>query len=927
MRAHWLLGAIVCTGCGTTETPELDSGPIEPFASTVTVDRTSGITADGLDAAQLVVRVVDANGAPVAGRTVAFDGPSDVVLTVPAPTDAGGETTARATSFVAGMKRIDVAVDGVALDDMPRIEFVAGAAAKLVVLDSPTNGFAGSYLTVVSVGIADAHDNVVTTAATPIRVELATNAATTRLYGDTQSAPVEGVATFFKLGVSSPASGIVLRAIASGLAPAETGPFDVIATTPAVCVPALPGAPSIRVGDAVWSMLDEDFNGDGHRDLAMLQMSAQASSLAILHGLGDGRFLAPERYVLGALARAVASGDFDGDGDADLVVAASGASQLNVFINQGDGTFAASSVGVPEAPRAIVGGDFDGNQVDDVAVRTDHSVWTFAGVGNGTFASPTQYALGVPPYSASYTTIAYGDLNGDGVDDLFTSDSLDGGNHVVLLGSAGGSFQALQPVAGYGATTNDAAIADVNNDNVNDVVSGFSVRIGNGDGTFATPVNIGSLFHTASSAVASDIDGDGTTDVIATTENGRGLFLAEVLIGIGDGTFAAGRGPALNKFSRALAVADFDEDGHLDVVTAQDNGGLATLTVHRGDGTGALAGPEVNGGDWDASGAFWEVVGDFDGNGTLDLVATDQVYDRVGVQLRAADGSLTAMPTHPFSDGHEGVATDIDGDSKLDFVGLATSGVSWLRGNGDGTLQAPVSSALPDGWRSALRLGRIDAGTTDYVVVVNPSTDKVTIAFGSGTGSWTGAIQYSVGSSPNDVQIADVDGDNDNDLVVANRGFTVSGSVSVLLNTGTGFANATSYGVIGRAESVAVADLDGDAKLDILASDSASNKLHFFRGLGDGTFEPQVKIDIGVPSYRIRLVDLDGDSVLDLVASSDGVLVLRGLGNVGFGPASLYGVSHARGPVLADLDGDGEIDVLQPMYESGFVILHRRGCQ
>lgn len=925
--SRFLVVAVLVAACGSSNGDAGDDvrEEIDPGRSSVTVDRPHGVVADGGDVAIVTITLADANGAPLVGRDVTLGGPNDVMLGVLQPTDAQGTTSGTVTSTVAGVKLISATAEGISLADSVSIEFVPGPAAKLVFVTPPTSGQAGSYLPPIQVALTDAFDNHVTADGPPIKLELAANNVGASLFGDVFEDAVAGVATFDEVGVAIAGTALVARASAPSIGPVESAPFDVVAGPQTVCTPMLPGAPNIYLAEAARTMIGDDFNGDGHRDLAILELNG----LVILRGLGTGKFLDPVRYPLSSARGALTSGDFDGDGDADIALPAWGENHIKVFLNQGNGTFVAGP-SVPTAVEAssLVAGDFDTNGTLDLAARSDHTVSIYAGAGDGSFQLATTVPLAVPMYSTSWTSIAWGHINGDATKDLFTVDSL--GYYTVLLGSTNGTFQALTPVAiqvwngGAGV-----ALTEVDGDNKPDVFVGTRVLRGNGDGTFQAAMSVGSPFRDVWAVDAADVNNDGNQDLIAAT-SGYSLFAVEVFAGNGDGTFMPAKQVAVNKLARSVAAADFNGDGKLDVATNSDFGSSAssTVTVFAGLGDGTLVGTEFHGnGIGPTRASFWEVAGDFDGNGTLDLVAENHVTKQTGIQLRAASGALTAMPTLPIASAYSGVAKDFDNDGKLDLLALGPPGVRWLRGNGDGTLQAPIDSTV-SGWSLALRVVRLDLDTVDDIVVVNPLDNKVTVAFGAGNGTWINPAQYTVGAYPEDVQVADLDADGDNDLVVANR---QGASISVLLNAGAGtFAAATSYSMFGSPKSLTIADLDGDDDLDVLAGNEGQKTVGFYKGRGDGTFDAELKINVGTPTYWVRLFDIDSDGQLDLLAQYDGLLVFQGLGNLMFGPGRHYGISAARRPVMGDFNADGKIDFMTPQSawnEPGFMLLYNRGCQ
>jgi hypothetical protein len=694
--------------------------------------------------------------------------------------------------------------------------------------------------------------------------------------------------------------------------------------TPAPCTPRLPGLPSERLmGATGWvnAMIALDVDNDGHRDLAV----AQDNTLVILRGIGNGRFHSPVRYAGDDLTLSIASADFDGDGDLDLVTPAY-STGVRLHRNQGAGVFTSTVLATPSRPIALTTGDFDGNGTIDIAARGDHVVWVLAGAGNGMFASPVTYTLDVPPYSVAAASIAVARLNNDGALDLFTADSL--GYYTVLLGTGSGTFQPQTSVSSGGTNNSTVGVGDYDGDNKIDIVMELSLLRGNGDGTFASPVNLGDGFRLSHAVLAADLNADGKQDLVMGT-TGPGANAAEIRLGNGNATFGTPQLAVLDGVPRAVAVADFNEDGYPDVAAAQyvSNEVPASVSVMLGTMSGKVIAP-VHVGDRLGTGRafFWSLAADFDGNGTLDFVARNDVTENTGIQLSALDGTLTAMPTQTLPAAYEGVAGDFNGDGKLDLLALGSGGVQWARGNGDGTLQTAVASTLPGGWSVAIAAARLDNDATEDVAIANPISNTVTIAFGAGNGTWANAVQYTVGTYPYDLEVVDLDQDGDRDVVVANRN---SSSISVLLNQGSGaFAAPVTYAGSGTPYALAVGDLDGDGKLDVVVA-TGLPRFSFFRGTGTGTFAAEQRIDIGTPLYWIGTRDVDADGTLDVIGTYSGLLVARNFGNATFMPPLVYPTGGGFPAVIADFDRNGTTDFMWPKFsdEPGFTLLYAGGCQ
>lgn len=370
-----------------------------------------------------------------------------------------------------------------------------------------------------------------------------------------------------------------------------------------------------------------DFNGDGKLDLATA--NSGDNTVSVLIGNPDGSFQPHVDYKVGGFPSAIASGDFNGDGKLDLAVTSYDGT-VSILLGNGDGTFqVAGNYQAASAPDSIAVGDFNGDGKTDLAVANSgsNSVSVLIGRGDGTFNAPIDYLVGGGPIS-----IVTGDFNNDGKLDVAVANSGDG-TVSVLLGIGNGTFRPAisSNASSYYATVASIAAADFNGDGKLDLVVGgtaVSILLGNGDGSFQAPVGVGGGGCSAAVAVG-DFNRDGKADVV-TSSGPYGNPLA-ALLGNGDGTFqlvpALYGGPCiyLNPVLPSLAVGDFNGDGGLDV--AVTNASSNNLSVILGDFDGTFGEQRTGPGFGVFSGMGWThyygfgamAAGDFTGDGNLDL--------------------------------------------------------------------------------------------------------------------------------------------------------------------------------------------------------------------------------------------------------------------------------------------------------------------
>jgi hypothetical protein len=290
---------------------------------------------------------------------------------------------------------------------------------------------------------------------------------------------------------------------------------------------------------------------------------------------------------------------------------------------------------------------------------------------------------------------------------------------------------------------------------------------------------------------------------------------------------------------------------------------------------------------------------------------------------------------------------DVNGDGKPDLVVANSCGpggcypapgvVGVLLGNGDGTFQTAVSYSA-GGTAYKVVIVDVNGDGKPDLVMANGRSNTIAVLLGNGDGTFKAAVTYdSGGSDPLSVAVADVNGDGKLDLVVANvcvssQNCSTNSVVGVLLGNGDGtFQAAVNYGSGGcEPTSVAVADVNGDGRPDLLVGNSGNGNsgcnttdtVGVLLGNGDGTLQTAVVYDVGGGgSVSLAVSDVNADGKLDLLASSESacsncsngaVEVLLGNGDGTFQKAISYasGGSLTESLEVADVNGDGKPDLV-----------------
>ncbi len=366
---------------------------------------------------------------------------------------------------------------------------------------------------------------------------------------------------------------------------------------------------------------------------------------------------------------------------------------------------------------------------------------------------------------------------------------------------------------------------------------------------------------------------------------------------------------------QGVAMGDLDGDGDADLVATDRNSGEVSVLMNNGVGAFATPIRYVCGDTPDAP-----VVVDIDGDQDLDIVVA--IKGAIAVLLNDGTGSFGEAVAYPSGGLTVAIAIgDIDGDGEPDAVcaniaqPTVWSSISVLRNEG-GIFGVPAVTGASQ--PTSIALADLDGdGDLDMVSTHSPhsSTDLVEVRMNAGDGTFGAAVPNPVGVEPLSVQVGDLDGDGDLDIGVAcvgNSGWTSLDPVCVLMNTGNGsFAPAVEYKFWDAPYGLAFADVDGDSDLDMLVGQRS--RLHTMLNSGDGTFE--VASTAFVPRAEFCVGDIDGDSDTDVVfvnPIANGVSVVLNMGRGEFlSRESLRidpdDVDHV---VVVDFDGDGNQDLV-----------------
>lgn len=438
--------------------------------------------------------------------------------------------------------------------------------------------------------------------------------------------------------------------------------------------------------------------------------------------------------------------------------------------------------------------------------------------------------------------------------------------------------------------------------------------------------------NTVAMAVA-DLNGDGKLDYVTANNfsNSVGVFL-----GNGDGTFTGLSSIAVTCNPVYVTIGDFNGDGKPDLAVSGAGCGPGTngITILLGNGDGTFTTKGIL--TASLSNPYGSVVGDFNGDGKLDLAVVDRgaTTDSVFFFFGNGDGTFqtpVGVSLGASAAANEIVAADFNKDGHLDVAVSEINGsnVVVILGNGNGTFQAPRTNALPaQGW--GLAVADVNEDGVPDIVATTPSNGGVTVFLGAGNGNFTAVKNPQTGTTPTAnayvpgggctaITLGDFNKDGKLDIAAGLSGVNSAALVAVLAGNGDGtFGAERLFGVADTPQSIAVGDFNGDGNLDWIASTGQINSANqgsvtLGLGRGDGTFLATEGYIAGpAPSWAVE-ADFNKDGKLDVIAanpSSQNISILFGNGDGTLQPAVniVYPLLSPSWVVTGDFNNDGNPD-------------------
>lgn len=575
---------------------------------------------------------------------------------------------------------------------------------------------------------------------------------------------------------------------------------------------------------------DSDFDADGKREVLLLSLPGSAAGdkrtagIAVYALDAAGRFEMRREHTLAGASGYAHKADFNGDGQMDVAV--QNDANITVFINERGEFRPATSTSPAGWAGMFSHGDFNGDGLEDAAIpcRQSRAVYVLLGKGDGSFREG-------PLVSGSqrFDWVAGADLDGNGRWDLITGASDGSSQLTVYLSREGDKFEKTAGFTSIGELS-FLETADLTGDGKPDILymtasPGTAIILqNNGSGILARAQSIGSM-PAAMKVIDADLDKVPDLAVINAASDTLTIFKGGRERA---GDFRLGAIPAY------MAASDLNGDGRTDVVAA--NLGSKDLSVLIGSPDGLFEEARTTRVNRLVSSI---AVADFNSDGKPDLALAEPMDGFVQIWAGQGDGTFSMAAEFPMNMPMVLATADFNNDAKADLavasIGMSGTTLTLLKGRGDVTFN-PASTQETSAMVTALAAADLNADGKPDLVFLQQYSNGIGVAIGTADGGMKTPTITSLMFSASDMAIADYNGDGKLDVAMASdssgRGLLFRG-----VGDGTFLVPSGGFGVDGGVIAVAAGDWNGDGRVDLALADSENGTIALFRNVDVSGYE------------------------------------------------------------------------------------------
>ena len=695
--------------------------------------------------------------------------------------------------------------------------------------------------------------------------------------------------------------------------------------------PKKPLTYSMGKGSYPYAVSAIDLTNDGYKDIIVLLKNAK--QVAILINTHKGTFTSGNKYSTGndLFPHVIVVADLNNDNYPDIVTQTDDYN-IGVLFGLGQGLFNNTiSIYVDDdcSPDSIAVNDMNNDRFLDLVVSSTNSeyIWIFLGYGNGSFQEPIRVSID----GDSVETHVLGDLNNDGYLDIVYTNVLY--SYVgILLGDRNGKFSRIPGVyVTRGSIPSHMALGYYNDDDILDIAVSCEYDT-------AIHVFMGTVNTTFPLVDYIDTSADSRPQSIMFVDVGYYNFYYLFVCDSETSTIFQFDVYLTTTFfkRKTYTTGSSSHPYYLTTVDFQNNDNQQTTVVVANSGTNSISllSNYSDGNFLDISMLSTGIdshpqsltIADFNGDKTLDMAVANAWTDEINVFVGFNNGSFDTKLTYSTGLGSAPssiVSVDINNDSRIDII-VANEGTNnieiflsfnYLKFSYN---YIYIPDLLPQPY--AVIADHFNNDTFVDLAVINYNVKVFLIYLGYGNGSFANPISNLLKkefSGAIALAAGDFNNDSYTDIVIAND----KHSISIFLGLGNGtfrfldsYAPTTDF----NATSVAVADMNHDGYLDIVATDPTGRKVYLFEGNGNGSFTNQILYSISKESNLkcVAIADMDTDSHPDIIFTdsiTNDVSILFGYGNGSFTNVETLFTDDNSEPIsiaIDDLDNDHILDIV-----------------